>query len=121
MKVVLHTKSLRSRTPVSVEYEFAGRVVYYLLIRWLIVQAAESHAIEPLRISFTNAVRELEAMRPTLIMRIAATARNRPHRRSALALTPSGKATNDNDKLSAIGTSPDGGVEALPILIVKTD
>jgi hypothetical protein len=68
LKVVLHTKSLRSRTPASVEYELAGRVVDYLLIRWLIVQAAETHAIEPLRISFTNAVRELEAMRPTLLV-----------------------------------------------------
>ena len=68
LKVVLHTKSLRSRTPVSVEYELAGRVIYYLLIRWLIVQAAEAHGIEPLRISFTNAVRELEAMRPTLLV-----------------------------------------------------
>ncbi len=68
LKVVLHTKSLRSRTPASVEYELAGRVVYYLLIRWLIVQAAEAHGIEPLRISFTNAVRELEAMRPALVV-----------------------------------------------------
>lgn len=66
LKVVLATKALRSHTPASLEYELAGRVVYYLLIRWLIVQAAEAHGIDPLRISFTNAVRELEQMRDTL-------------------------------------------------------
>lgn len=67
LKVVLNTKSLRSHTPASVEYELAGRVLYYLLIRWLIVLAAEAHGVDPLRISFTNAVRELENMRETLV------------------------------------------------------
>lgn len=66
LKVVLAAKSLRSHTPASLEYELAGRVLYYLLIRWLIVQAAEERGIDPLRISFTNAVRELEQMRDTL-------------------------------------------------------
>ena len=67
LKVVLKTDSLRSRTPASLEYELAGRVVYYLLIRWLIVLAAEKHGIDPLRISFSNAVRELDLMRAVLI------------------------------------------------------
>jgi hypothetical protein len=67
LKVVLRLKSLRSRTPASLEYELAGCVVYYLLVRWLIVLAAEKHGLDPLRISFTNAVRELEQMRATLI------------------------------------------------------
>jgi hypothetical protein len=67
LKVTLRLKSLRSRTPASFEYELAGRVIYYLLIRWLIVQAAEKHGLDPLRISFTNAVRELEHMRQSLI------------------------------------------------------
>ena len=66
LKVVLATKSLRSHTPASLEYELAGRVIYYLLIRWLIVQAAKEQGIDPLRISFTNAVREVEQMRDTL-------------------------------------------------------
>ena len=66
LKVVLKTKHLRSHTPASLEYELAGRVLYYLLIRWLIVQAAEEHGLDPLRISFSNAVRELELMRPAL-------------------------------------------------------
>lgn len=67
LKVTLQLKSLRSRTPASVEYEIAGRVIHYLLTRWLIVRAAEKHGLDPLRISFTNAVRELEQMRTVLI------------------------------------------------------
>jgi hypothetical protein len=67
LKVVLNIKSLRSRTPASLEYELAGRVVYYLLVRWLIVLAAEEHGLDPLRISFINAVRELEQMRGALL------------------------------------------------------
>lgn len=66
IKVVLQTKNLRSRTPASVEYEIAGRMVYYLLVRWLIVLAAEQRGVDPLRISFINAVREFEAMRGAL-------------------------------------------------------
>lgn len=67
LKIVLKLKSLRSHTPASLEYELAGRVVYYLLTRWLIVLAAEKHGLEPLRISFTNAVRELEQMRAAFL------------------------------------------------------
>jgi hypothetical protein len=67
LKVTLKLKSLRSRTPASLQYEVAGRVVYYLLVRWLIVQAAEKHGLDPLRISFTEAVRELEQMRGALL------------------------------------------------------
>ena len=67
LKIVLRLKSLRSHTPASLEYELAGRVVYYLLTRWLIVLAAEKHGVEPLRISFTNAVRELEQMRAAFL------------------------------------------------------
>jgi hypothetical protein len=67
LKVTLQLKSLRSRTAASVQYEIAGRVVYYLLIRWLMVRAAEKLGLDPLRLSFRNAVRELELMRGTMI------------------------------------------------------
>lgn len=67
LKITLKLNSLRSRTPASVQYEIASRVLYYLLIRWLIVQAAEKYGLDPLRISFTEAVRELELMRQSLI------------------------------------------------------
>ena len=67
LKEVLKVETLRSRTPASLEYELAGRVVYYLLVRWLIVQAAEEAGLDPLRISFSNAIRELELMRAALV------------------------------------------------------
>lgn len=67
LKITLGLQSLRSRTPASLEYELAGRVIYYLLVRWLIVLAAEKHGLDPLRISFTSALREMEHLRSTLI------------------------------------------------------
>jgi hypothetical protein len=57
---------LRSKNPAGIQYEVAGHMVLYLLIRWLIVEAAEEHGLDPLRISFRNAVRELELLWPTM-------------------------------------------------------
>jgi hypothetical protein len=56
----------RSRTPAGIAYEVAGHVVLYLLVRWLIVEAAVEHNVDPLRISFRNALRELQQMWPTI-------------------------------------------------------
>jgi hypothetical protein len=53
---------LRSRTPAGVAYEVAGHLVWYLLVRWLIVEAAARHGLDPLRVSFRNALRELQAL-----------------------------------------------------------
>jgi hypothetical protein len=58
---------LRSRTPESIHYEVAGHVVLYLLTRWLLVAAAVKHGLDPLRLSFVEAQRELEALRPSLV------------------------------------------------------
>lgn len=66
LKVTMNA-AFRSRTPASLEYEIAGRMVYYLLVRWLIVKAAEKHGLDPLRLSFSRAIQELEQMRQTLI------------------------------------------------------
>lgn len=60
-------RHLRGRTVESIEYEIAGHVVLYFLIRWLIAKAAVKHKIDPLRISFVEAKRELEVMRPSLV------------------------------------------------------
>lgn len=60
-------RHLRSRTPDSIQYEVAGYVVLYSLIRWLMVEAAVKHKLDPLRLSFVEAKRELEAMRVALI------------------------------------------------------
>lgn len=59
---------LRSKTPAGIAYEVAGHVVLYLLVRWLIVEAAVKHGIDPLRISFRHAVRELELIWPTMVV-----------------------------------------------------
>jgi hypothetical protein len=59
---------LRSRTPAGIAYEVAGHVVLYLLVRWLIVEAAVRHGVDPLRISFGNALRELRDLWATLVV-----------------------------------------------------
>lgn len=52
---------LRSRTPESIQYEVAGHVLLYLLVRWLMVEAAGQAARDgdPLGISFKHAMEEL--------------------------------------------------------------
>lgn len=69
LKVVQEMEGgLRSRTPKSLQFEVAGHVVLYLMVRWLMVEAAVKQRIDPLRISFTHALRELKTMRPILII-----------------------------------------------------
>lgn len=60
-------RHLRGRTPESIRYEIAGHVMLYLLTRWLMVEAAVKHGLDPLRLSFVEAQRELNAMRPSLV------------------------------------------------------
>ncbi len=50
---------MRSRTAEGIYYEVAGHVLYYLLVRWLMVEAAEAAKVSPLRLSFTEALREI--------------------------------------------------------------
>jgi len=59
--------NLRSRTPKSLQYEVAGHIILYFLVRWLIVVAAEKQGLEPLQISFKQALTELLAMREVLL------------------------------------------------------
>jgi hypothetical protein len=61
-------RHLRSRTPASIQYEVAGHVVLYLLTRWLMVEAAVKHGLDPLHLSFVDAQRELNAFRPLLVI-----------------------------------------------------
>jgi hypothetical protein len=60
-------KKLRSRTPESIQYEVAGHVVLYLLVRWLMVAAAVKHGLDPLQLSFLHALQELKEMRRDLV------------------------------------------------------
>jgi DDE family transposase len=55
---------LRSRTAEGIAYEVAGHVLYYLLVRWLLVEAAVMAGVSPLRLSFQEALREIEALGP---------------------------------------------------------
>jgi Transposase DDE domain len=59
---------LRSRTPEGIRFEVAGHVLLYLLIRWLLVEAAAKAGIDdPLRLSFKEALGELRDMYHTLL------------------------------------------------------
>lgn len=59
--------SLRSRTPEGIRYEVAGHVLFYFLIRWLMVEAATAHGQDTLRLSFTQALRQLQDISQTLM------------------------------------------------------
>jgi len=50
---------LRNRTPEGIYYEVAGHVLYYLLVRWLMVEAALKGGVSPLGLSFTGALAEI--------------------------------------------------------------
>ena len=50
---------LRSRTPEGISYEVAGHVLYYLLVRWVMVEAASAAGVTPLRLSFQGALEEI--------------------------------------------------------------
>ena len=68
LKIVQELKGrLRSRTPEAMAFEIAGHVLLYLLVRWMMVEAAVKHGCDPLRISFTYALRELHDLREKLI------------------------------------------------------
>jgi hypothetical protein len=59
--------SLRSRRPHGVYYEIAGHVLLYMLVRWLMVEAAVAAGLDPLRLSFKAALEELYDMRHALM------------------------------------------------------
>ena len=60
-------RSLRGRTPETIVFEVAGHVLLYLLVRWLMVEAAVEAGCDPLRLSFSEALAELRALAPSLV------------------------------------------------------
>lgn len=60
-------KSLRGRTKESIEYEVAGHVVHYLLVRWLIAKAATHKGVAARSLSFVQALGELKDAWPALL------------------------------------------------------
>ena len=63
---------LRSRTPEGIFYEVAGHILYYLLVRWLLVEAAVQAGVSPLRLSFQEALGEIDEMGPQAVTASAA-------------------------------------------------
>jgi Transposase DDE domain len=60
-------RSLRGRTPETITFEVAGHVLLYLLVRWLMVEAATAAGEDPLRLSYRGALGELIALLPSLV------------------------------------------------------
>jgi hypothetical protein len=60
-------RSLRGRTPETIAFEVAGHILLYLLVRWLMVEAAAGADVDPLRLSFSGALGELKAILPALV------------------------------------------------------
>jgi hypothetical protein len=103
---------LRSRTPEGIYYEVAGHIRLYLLLRWLMVQAAVAEGVSPLRLSFTEALREVNGqwsaallareswligtLRPRLLQRIA----SHPVEERAGRTAPRGEKARRADKRS---------------------
>ena len=78
---------LRSRCPEGTYDAVAGHVLYYLLVRWLMVEAAVAAGVSPLRLSFTAALREIKRQWPSAVVASAAwlTPQLRPRRWERLA------------------------------------
>jgi hypothetical protein len=66
LKTIMNMDVLRCCTPEMVRKEIWAHLLAYNLIRTVIAQAAMTHHKQPRQISFTRAMRTLEAFRPTL-------------------------------------------------------
>jgi hypothetical protein len=66
LKTMMHMDVLRCETPAMVRKEIWAHLLAYNLIRTVIAQAAMKHGRHPRQISFTRAMRTLEAFRPTI-------------------------------------------------------
>lgn len=67
LKVRQGLGKLKGRTPGTIDYEIASHVLLYLMVRWLMVEAAEAHGLDPSRLSFTEALREVRTMILSLV------------------------------------------------------
>jgi len=60
-------RSLRGRTVETIQFEVAGHVLLYLLVRWRMVEAASEAGEDPLRLSYSGALGEVRALVPSLV------------------------------------------------------
>ena len=61
-------KKFRGRKPEAIAFEVFGHVLLYHLVRWLMVRAAVAKGLDPLRLSFVNALREVNRMMRVLVV-----------------------------------------------------
>lgn len=66
LKIAMNMDVLRGQTPEMVRKELWAHLLAYNLIRTVIAQAAAKHGTQPRQISFTRAMRTLEAFRATI-------------------------------------------------------
>jgi hypothetical protein len=66
LKIMMNMDVLRCQTPAMVRKEIWAHLLAYNLIRTVIAQAAARHGKDPRQISFTRAMRTLEAFRPAI-------------------------------------------------------
>jgi hypothetical protein len=66
LKIAMNMDVLRCQTPEMVRKEIWAHLLAYNLIRTVIAQAAAKHGKHPREISFTRAMRTLEAFRPAI-------------------------------------------------------
>jgi hypothetical protein len=76
LKVIQRIEALRGRMPESIRYELSGHLLLYLMVRWLMVEAAQASGQDPLRLSFTGALREVRVLVVALTTSSAAWARH---------------------------------------------
>jgi hypothetical protein len=67
LKISQRMNHLRGRTPGTIYYEIGSHVLLYLMVRWLMVEAATEHGLDPLRLSFTEALAEIKDVVQTLV------------------------------------------------------
>jgi hypothetical protein len=77
IKSAMQMRELRCKTPELVHKEVWAHVLAYNLIRTVMAQAAATHEIPPRSISFTGAMRTLEAFQPLLELGATADAAGR--------------------------------------------
>jgi hypothetical protein len=66
LKVDLGADVLRSKTPKGIRKEVAARMLALNAIRLLILQAAEAHGMDPMRVSFVGAMRAILSFAPAM-------------------------------------------------------
>ena len=66
LKLRLSADVLRSTTPEGISKELAARFLAVNIVRLIMLEAAETHQVDPVRISFAHALRAILAFAPAM-------------------------------------------------------